>query len=77
MTVCLPKSRAMEVSTPIAEKSSRVHAAHRAVTTINDGGKSIAFNPRRVLEFKRFTPLPKHPNGLSFRAFHAVALRSA
>ncbi len=32
------------------------------------GGRSIAFDPLRDLEFKRFQPLPKHPNGMKFAA---------
>ncbi len=33
------------------------------------GGKGIAFEPARDLEFKRLEPLPKHPNGMIFTAF--------
>ena len=36
------------------------------------GGKTIAFDPRRDLEFKRLEPLPKHPNGMRFAAFDAA-----
>lgn len=32
------------------------------------GGKTIDFDPRRDLEFKRLMPLPKHPNGMRFAA---------
>ena len=35
------------------------------------GGRSIAFDPRRDLEFTRLESLPKHPNGMLFRAFDA------
>lgn len=35
------------------------------------GGKTIAFDPRRDLEFKRLKPLPKHPNGMRFEALDA------
>ncbi|CAN5824950.1 L-serine ammonia-lyase [soil metagenome] len=36
-------------------------------------GQVIDFDPRRDLEFKRLQPLPKHPNGMTFRAFDAAA----
>ncbi|MEI6534088.1 MAG: L-serine ammonia-lyase [Verrucomicrobiaceae bacterium] len=32
-------------------------------------GHSLAIDPSRDLEFKRFLPLPKHPNGMKFAAF--------
>lgn len=35
------------------------------------GGRSIAFDPRADLEFKRLKPLPKHPNGMVFATFDA------
>ena len=36
------------------------------------GGKTIEFDPRRDLEFKRLKPLPKHPNGMRFVAYDAA-----
>ena len=36
------------------------------------GGPTIDFDPRRDLEFKRLTPLPKHPNGMRFAAHNAT-----
>jgi L-serine dehydratase len=36
------------------------------------GGPTIDFDPRRDLEFKRLTPLPKHPNGMRFAALDAT-----
>ena len=35
-------------------------------------GRTIAFDPRRDLEFKRLQPLPKHPNGVTFAALDAA-----
>jgi L-serine dehydratase len=36
------------------------------------GGKCIDFDSRRDLEFKRYEPLPNHPNGMRFAALDAA-----
>ncbi len=36
-------------------------------------GQMIPFDPKSDLEFKRLKPLPKHPNGMTFRAFDEEA----